>query len=128
MTFLSQSQIDTSNDPLICFPKSTVVKIEKDLIRGDYCDSTNKAKDTIIIALKEKVTAQDSIDKIKSEQILLHKMNEQFYEQIGERKDAEIKAYKKEIRRQKFQKVIFIIGDVVIPAVAVYFTLKATSK
>lgn len=125
-TIQSQTATRTNKDTTLCFPIQTVREIEKDLIRGDYCDSTSKAKDTIIDAFKIKIAFKDSTLKAKNEEILLHRMNEGFYNQIGERHEAEINALKKELKKQKFWKVVYKIGDVVLPAAAIYLTYRFT--
>lgn len=121
MSFTSLSQIDTSK---ICFDKPTVANIQKDLIRGDYCDSTSKAKDTIIIALKTKVADKDNTIKTKNEQLGLLKDNQGLYKKVIEVREEEIKAFKAASKKDKFWKTVYKIGDFVLPAAAAYFTYR----
>src|SRR4051812_49049876 len=93
MSFISLSQTDTDTNK-ICFDKPTVVNIQKDLIRGDYCDSIRKAQDTIIIAQREKIAAKDSINKSQKEQLSLAKENANLYKGIVGVRDEEIQAFK----------------------------------
>lgn len=128
LTFTIQSQVDTNKDSLICFPKSVVKNIKKDLIKGDYCDSISKSKDTIIIAFKTKIIAKDSVIKSRNEQISLYNKNKGLYEGIINVKNTEITAQNKEIKKQKFWKIVYKIGDFVLPVAAVFFTYKAVTK
>ncbi len=125
MSFISQSQTDTSK---ICFEKKIVVAIQKDLIRGDYCDSIKKAQDTIIKAQNEKIIAKDSTLKAKNEQISLAKKNTSHYEGIVKVRDEEIRIFKKEVKKEKTWKNIHKIGNFVLPVVASYFTYRVLTR
>jgi hypothetical protein len=122
-SFLSLN-IQSQTDSNICFPIQTVRNIEKDLIRGDYCDSISKAKDTIIIAQNEKLAAKDSTLKAKNEQLGLAKENTGLYKGIIEAREEEVKALVKASKKDKFWKTVYKIGDFVLPAAAAYFTYR----
>jgi hypothetical protein len=129
LTFISLSQTVTNNgDSTVCFPVQTVRNIQKDLIRGDYCDSIDKAKDTIIIAQKEKIAAKDSTLKVKNEQLGLAKENSGLYKDVIKVREEEIKALVKASKKDKFWKTVYKIGDFVLPVVASYFTYRVLTK
>lgn len=128
LTFTSLSQTVTNNDSIICFPVQTVRNIEKDLIKGDYCDSISKAKDTIIDAQKEKIAAKDSTIKAKNEQLVLAKENTGLYKKVVEVREEEIKALVKASKKDKFWKTVYKIGDFVLPVVASYFTYRVLTR
>ena len=128
LTFTSLSQTVTNNDSIVCFPVQTVRNIEKDLIKGDYCDSISKAKDTIIDAQKEKLAAKDSTLKAKNEQLVLAKENSSLYKKVIEVREEEIKALVKASKKEKFWKTVHKIGNVVLPAVASYFTYRVLTR
>lgn len=128
MNFTIQSQTVTNNDSTLCFPIQTVRNIEKDLIKGDYCDSISKAKDTIIIALKTKVADKDNTIKAKNEQLDLAKENSSLYKKVIEVREEEVKALVKASKKDKFWKTIYKIRDFVLPVVASYFTYRVLTR
>jgi len=125
MSFITLSQTDTNK---ICFDRSTVVNIQKDLIRGDYCDSISKAKDTIIIAQNVKIVAKDNTIKAKNEQLVLLKENTGLYKKVIEVREEEIKALVKASKKEKIWKTVHKIGNFILPAVASYFTYKVLTR
>ena len=129
LTFTSLSQnVTKNNDSILCFPIQIVRNIEKDLIKGDYCDSISKSKDVIIDAQKEKISAKDSTLKAKNGQIDLFKQNETLWNSVVEVKDNAIQAQTKALKKEKLWKNIHKIGNFVLPVVASYFTYKVLTK
>jgi len=124
----SQTVIKIDNDSSICFPVQTVRNIEKDLIKGDYCDSTSKAKDIIIIAQNEKIVAKDNTLKAKDEQLVLAKENANLYKEAKEVREEEIEAFKSSAKKDKFWRTFHKIGNFVLPVVASYFTYRVLTR
>lgn len=63
-----------TNDSVVIMPKSTVVKIVKDLERYDLCKQENIIKDSIILDYKSVVNLKDStITKYKEKEVSYNK-------------------------------------------------------
>ncbi len=99
MSFQVFSQKDTS-DSIVVMPKSTVIKIVKDLERYDLCKQESLIKDSIILDYKTVVFLKDStITKFKekeasyNKEIFLNKIDSSRVLQLDNLND-EIKDYK----------------------------------
>lgn len=108
LSFTIQSQTVTNNDSLICFPKSVVRKIQKDLIRKDLNDSIIKVQDSIIINRNHKIILKDSIINSKNTQINSYKIVEESQKDIINIKDTKISTLEKDLRNQTIYKKVFI--------------------
>lgn len=121
LSFTSQSQTDTNKDSLVCFPKSIVREIQKDLIRKDLNDSLLIVKDSMIINRNNKILWKDSIIDSKNIQLSLYKNNDSLYKKQLEVKDKEIGALNTKVKKQKRVITGLVILEVVKDVLFIIF-------
>lgn len=107
-SFISQSQTVINKDSFVCFPKSIVREIQKDLLRKDLNDSIILIKDSMIINRNQKILLKDSIINSKNIQISLLKDNESAYKSQILLKDSKIESLEDRIKKQR--KIIWGLG------------------
>ena len=108
VSFTIQSQTVINKDSLICFPKSVVREIQKDLMRKDLNDSIIKVQDSMIVNRNIKIIAKDSLIDSKVTQINSHKIIEESQKEQLEIKDIQISKLNDDLSKQKTYKQIFM--------------------
>lgn len=121
LSFTSQSQTDTNKDSLVCFPKSIVREIQKDLIRKDLNDSLLVVKDSMIVNRNNKIIWKNSIIDSKNIQLSLYKNNDSLYKRQLEVKDKEIGALNTKVKKQKRVITGLVILEVVKDVLFIIF-------
>lgn len=109
VSFTSLSQVDMKNkDTLICFPKSIVIKIQKDLLKKDFQDSVIADYNHTFNLLNTKISYKDSIINNNNAVISMYKKTETDYKKIIGLREEQISDLNNEVSKQKRHKKIAI--------------------
>lgn len=121
----SQKAIENNGDTLICFTPDECKIILKEINRKDYLDSLNKYNLVIISEYKNIISDQSKMLSAKEDQISLKNSEQDVLNNVVKEKDFEIKKLKKDIRKQKTQKVVAIIlGSAATLTVTYFYIVK----